>query len=571
MFRIHHGKKYIFWSSLIIALLVSSVSGDKVFATSPYDNNYNTTNTLMVGATAYNVGCDDTNLTNNWASYILDASKWRAGSDLSTARTSLLAALNDSTHGQWGVSQYTQVHGPNNGNGYSKYVLVYWSQDPSAHLDWTTNGWDGGSFPYNAVMYSGSNVSMAAIRCSDDYYGDNNPSPVVIDAYLNQTSVGDISTKPNQACGWQAGQVVMWCWMSNLFTYNTNKNLPQGYQGEVVKDLSTDPDGDGLIHAREAGQGTLEGEVDTDGDGLNDKIESIWNSNRNNIFCGSQCAYPSPTKKDLYVEIDWMKEPGVNGRSFQPSSNQISSVRNAYTAQGINAHFDTGQYGGGNELPTYTQSLRFLPDPNNTDFYDYKNGAGSLQPNFDSARSRIWHYVISGYQYNESPGSSGASYTGDDDSFISTGLIKDGQSNFGYLDFNTALSGTLIHELGHSLCLSSSQQYSTHAQQCIYSGVDAYAGSSYDSAMNYEHQMFMVDYSKGLNGSPADHDDWSAVAVGMKDFADVNRNEGDSISHGKATKEKKLKQGISIAQAQELRKKGRLGKHNDNFFTRNHR
>lgn len=571
MLRITLRKIHIILAVLLTAIVTVNVTGDTALATSVYDNNYTTTSTLTVGATAYGVGCDDTDVTSSWTSYILDSSKWRAGSDLSTARSSLSAALADEAYGQWGASQFTQVHGPNNGNGYSKYINIYWSQDPSTHLDWTTNGWDGGSFPYNAVMYSGSNVNVATIRCSDDYYGDNNPEPVVIGTYLNQPTAGIISTKPNQACGWQAGQIVIWCWASNLLIYNTNKNLPQGYQGPEVKDMTTDTDGDGLIQARETAQGTTEGEIDTDGDGLNDQAESIWNSNRDTIFCGSQCAYPNPTKKDLYVEVDWMKEPGANGRSFQPSSSQISSVRNAYNTQGINAHFDTGQYGGGNELPVYTQSLRFVPDTNNIDFYDYKNGNGSITANFNPSRSRLWHYVISGYQYNEYPDSSGASYAGDDDSFLSTGLIKDGQSDFGYLDFNTALSGTFIHELGHSLCLSSVQQYSSQSQQCIYSGVDAYAGSSYDSSMNYENQMFMVDYSKGLNGSPADHDDWTAVAAGINDFADITRNEGDSLSHGKTAKEKRMKRGISISQAQELRRQGKLGKNNLNFFTQNHR
>lgn len=107
---------------------------------------------------------------------------------------------------------------------------------------------------------------------------------------------------------------------------------------------------------------------------------------------------------------------------YKPSSTQLSLVEDIFDDHGINFHADTGQYGGGSELSSYEQTLPFVQDSNNFDFYDYKNGTSTTSANFDSNRKRIWHYMISGYQYAENTGSSGVSFAGDDDFFISVWL-----------------------------------------------------------------------------------------------------------------------------------------------------
>lgn len=94
------------------------------------------------------------------------------------------------------------------------------------------------------------------------------------------------------------------------------------------------------------------------------------------------------------------------------------------------------------------------------------------------------------------------------------------------------------------------------------------ASLDYESSMNYSYQMFMVDYSTGINGTLNDHDDWYAVGMGMNDFSNTDRDAGD-VTAGKTKKMPKQPiQGISIGQVQELRKKSKLGKYNINYFTR---
>lgn len=125
---------------------------------------------------------------------------------------------------------------------------------------------------------------------------------------------------------------------------------PSGYEGELIPGAA---------------------DRDLDKDGLSDYVESPNYPNRNTIFCGiSQCAYPDPAKKDVYLEIDWMK----NGSNvYKPSSTQVELVEDMFDAKDINLHVDTGQFGGGNELATYTENLPNTDKTGEVDAGDYKN------------------------------------------------------------------------------------------------------------------------------------------------------------------------------------------------------
>lgn len=333
--------------------------------------------------------------------------------------------------------------------------------------------------------------------------------------------------------------------------YNGNKIAKIG---TGVSDSSTDTDTDGLDAGQELLQGTLDSLADTDGDGLNDYTESQWNTNRSGQFCsGSTCAYPRPTQKDIYVEVDWM--PG-----YQPNSTQVNYIKNAFMSKGVRMTFDTGQYGGGNQVAN-NSVINFIPTVGALDFYDYKNGGNSISAQFDGTnRFRIWHYMLMGNSYSESTGSSGAAFPGDDDMFISYGVVQNNQSSFGYTNFDTAIAGTMIHEIGHNLCLSDSSTYTGQDSSCIYSGMETVGHVQYISSMSYRYQMLMAHYSSGANGSPNDHDDWSAVSLGINDFADSSRNIGDNVSHGQSLKKAqndkiKLRIGLTAEQAKQLRKR----------------
>lgn len=289
-------------------------------------------------------------------------------------------------------------------------------------------------------------------------------------------------------------------------TYSVN--YPSGYSGVLLPSPS----------------------ADTDGDGLRNYIESQWYPGRDDIFCGTQCAYPNPVEKDLYVELDWMKD-GFD--EYKPSSTQLNLVKDMFEDKNINFHIDTGQFGGGNELATYTASLPNSDRDNEVDAGDYKLGGDGISANFSTDRESIWHYMIAGNQYIDGndtgpSGSSGWAEVLGDQSFIAMGIVENAS---GVVSVDRAVANSIAHELGHNLCLDTTQYYIQQPEECVYSGIDNsdsndafYHLLNYESVMNYRYQltdvddMGVVDYSNGSHGS-GDHDDWTGVMLGMGGFS----------------------------------------------------
>lgn len=142
-----------------------------------------------------------------------------------------------------------------------------------------------------------------------------------------------------------------------------------------------------------------------------------------------------------------------------------------------------------------------------------------------------------------------ATYAGTDNVFMSFGVIEDNQTGFSYTDFDTAVAGTIIHEMGHSLCLTDTQSYLFQSNSCALSGVDASSSLSYDGVMNHNLQMFETKYSDGENGS-GNHDVWSAVdEQGISDFSKCYDESFDPNP------------GLTIEQAQRLKKVGEREPH----------
>jgi hypothetical protein len=293
-------------------------------------------------------------------------------------------------------------------------------------------------------------------------------------------------------------------------------------------------------------QGTFDNNEDTDGDGIRDRKESIWYEDRDDVFCDTTtspytCAYPDPTSKDLYVEMDWMYDP-IKDRSFKPNAVQLEKIEDAFDVQGIKFHADTGQFGGGNELQSYEEFLSTDDSLTTVDYNDFKLGYDSYPPNFNTDRGGIWRYMILGYGYTKEPNSSGIAEVGGSDSFISSGLIED---TFTYADLDDALAGTMIHEIGHNLCLSDTLVYVDQPSECAHGGVDSDSITYvfYNSAMNYRYQFDTIDYSDGSHGLN-DHDDWSAVKLGISEFTKVHT---PLSAPGKSSERKELAFDMNLA------------------------
>lgn len=510
--------RFLFWVVIAAIIDISFSQVTNVHAASDYDNVIQMRGSIGLYLPVNNEGmgrCSQPylndpksdNLTNSWGGLLLDAANYSNSTVGADGTAFWRDLLNNPSNYAWSVSQYT------NSYGY-KTVQITASTTRGAQFE------DIGG--YKVLRSVGTDTRTYSI----DYYSWGNPN-VRCDVHVNYNNnfgKAIIAVDANVSV--------------EKFVYiNYDITYPQGqvYEGIVPSDTSGDSDNDGLTLAQESAMGTSDAQKDTDHDGLKDNMESAWNSNRENIFCDMSaaphvCAYPDPLIKDIYVEIDWMKD-AVSSKEYKPTSTQMGLVAGMYAAQGINFHADIGQYGGGHELPSYVQYLHRDSVGSVPDYADYKLGGDGVSSNFATNRFGIWHYIIYGNRYATEDGESGSSGWAEilgSDSFISGGVVDDDSR---VTDGDRAVANTITHELGHNFCLSSERVYLEQPAECVFSGIDNhdtsssfYNLSSYSSVMNYRYQLTdrddlgVVKYSDGTNGS-GDHDDWTAVKGGLGGFA----------------------------------------------------
>ena len=220
-----------------------------------------------------------------------------------------------------------------------------------------------------------------------------------------------------------------------------------------------------------------------------------------------------------------------DGEHLRPESSSINALTAAYSQKGITAHFDIGQFGGGRPVAYNSPIAITRAEPSANIYDDYKNDL-TVGESFDkNNRSGIWRYMIVADRLVEGGNSSGLyglSYPGDDDNLIAYGELK---ANYSFLA-QTGLEKTIIHELGHDMCLTgSSPRYpELLSQGCVFSKIDSTTLSvgDYDSVMHYENAK-PYPYSGGLRYSDGshsadltnDHNDWQAIYKGMDDFTTI--------------------------------------------------
>lgn len=456
-------------------------------AASAWDSALQTTDSLIVKNTAHSFEEDITD------TYI---QKLRDCDPVNNWYLETFGSVVSHEDGNWAITTRTLNDG-------SMVVYISVSTDSTAETLFTTNYVPG--YGYSPNGYAA-------------FVGELDPTVVLEIAYSSFTN--DITCNGPGMQYAPLGMPTIGDWKVFVSTFPID--YPVGYEGAILNtsDTWTDIDEDGLVVAEEKAQGTSDTKKDTDGDGIDDYKESILFEDRDDVFCDTTasslvCAYPDPLTKDLYVEIDWIND---GTEIYKPTSTQLELVEEKYDDIGIKFHADIGSYGGGNELTV--SSYEEATDVE-VDFYKYKWGYLTLDPaNFNENRYKIWRYMITGYQMEGSTVSGIAEVSGDD-VFVSFGRLQDypGCSpGYCYADFDNAIAGTIVHELGHSLCLSDSSIYLGQDSSCIFSGIDTDASLNYQSAMNYEYQFENTySYSNGANGI-GDHDDILGISKGFDDF-----------------------------------------------------
>lgn len=253
-------------------------------------------------------------------------------------------------------------------------------------------------------------------------------------------------------------------------------------------------------------------EPDTDNDGVPDWWEekwgyspTVWDDHQhldpdkdalNNIEECYMDQYDSnPFVKDMFLEFDWTQSLQMNSTN-KPLIEEITRMVEAYARQNITLHVDTGELGGGEELPAQSQ-VSFSEII--TIYWDY-----FLHNDLNNPRQHIFHYGII-CDYAASAGFVVMGWNHLNAFIISAQLLEDLYPK----DTKSWLAmGASMHELAHTCGLIAT----------VYPGIDNRNSVNplykefwmylpYKSIMNYHYTYTLFDYSDGSHGR-GDYNDW---------------------------------------------------------------
>jgi parallel beta-helix repeat protein len=254
---------------------------------------------------------------------------------------------------------------------------------------------------------------------------------------------------------------------------------------------------------------------DTDGDGAPDWWETQWGYNpyvwddhahldpdgdalTNLEECYMASANASPFHKDVFLEFDWVTS-AQSGVTNKPQDANLSAMITAFANHNITLHVDTGNLGGGEEIPVHPYVT--FSDVVNV-YWDY-----FLHNNLNNPRQRIFHY---GLVCDHSDGNGYAVFGWDNlNAFIIAAqqlVTKQPRYQRDWL----IVCGSM-HELGHTFSLVAKRfigidnMLSTKIRykefwQCI----------PYRSVLNYQYTYSFLDYSDGSRGGH-DFNDWKTL------------------------------------------------------------
>ena len=317
-----------------------------------------------------------------------------------------------------------------------------------------------------------------------------------------------------QGSDWKVFVAKAWDWRDNKA--QVSRKFFFGVSGP-------DSDSDGIVDEIERRIGTNANNPDSDADGLKDGEEfyGVDADGDGEVDVDLPNMGANPTRRDIFIEVDWMENATV---SYRPSNAELQEIVNAFNRHGVSLHFDTGNLGGGNPLP-YQPQLIWLyddianpssPNYNLTLAQAYNNSNPVFQDffdakrrNFDPARLGYFRYLISaGKGPRTGSSSAGGNF------FVSLNRSRNG----------TYWSGTIMHELGHTLGLG-------HGGTMANGTWDHNNYKpNYLSVMNYHFQVFGVP--KLRNGSIVYELDYQLAAADDLDESRLNERNGIGLARG---------------------------------------
>jgi parallel beta-helix repeat protein len=253
-------------------------------------------------------------------------------------------------------------------------------------------------------------------------------------------------------------------------------------------------------------------DLDTDNDGAPDWWEVKWdyspdvwddhqhldpdNDSLNNIEeCYMDQFGSNPFAKDLFLEFDWTKSLQGNSTN-KPPVEEITQMIDAFAQQNISLHVDTGELGGGEELPpqssvSYAEIIDIYWD--SFLYYDLNN-----------PRQNIFHYGII-CDYSQSGGFAVMGWNHLNAFIISAQLLAESYPRYTKGWLATAAS---MHEVGHTCGLIATTYKGIDNRNTVYPYYKEFWGYlSYKSMLNYHYTYSFLDFSDGSHGR-GDFNDW---------------------------------------------------------------
>jgi parallel beta-helix repeat protein len=225
--------------------------------------------------------------------------------------------------------------------------------------------------------------------------------------------------------------------------------------------------------------------IDDDGDGLSNVEECFtdqWGSN--------------PTKKDIFLEIDWIKSDNPM-RSNKPSSFLLDKITQSFEKHDISLHIDDGCFGEGGEIPKrFTSDFSSMIDI----YWDFFLNKKILNP-----RKGIFHYAI----ISDECADVSYPFIGWD-SFDGIAISSEKAKKISpQHPAQMIIAGGIMHQLGSTLGLTvETHQGNDNLRAGTIGSIEWIKYHQYRSSMNYLFKYRILSYSDGTRG-PYDFDDWS--------------------------------------------------------------